>query len=87
MLYSVVTNGGEDGRWKDDRNTPERLPVKQHRLYNEPNSVEIKRSLSSFAVGSDGAISLSLSLSFSFYLYGRANSLMAPSSATRRKAT
>lgn len=48
-------------RKKDDRNTRRRLE-ETTRLYNEPNSVEIKRSLSSSTVGSNHAISLSLSI-------------------------
>lgn len=47
-------------RKKDDRNS--RRLEETTRLYNEPNSVEIKRSLSSSTVGSNHAISLSLSI-------------------------
>lgn len=47
-------------RKKDDRDS--RRLEETTRLYNEPNSVEIKRSLSSSTVGSNHAISLSLSI-------------------------
>lgn len=47
-------------RKKDDRNS--RRPEETTRLYNEPNSVEIKRNLSSCTVGSNHAISLSPSI-------------------------